>query len=91
MAPKASPNTHTTRPQPTLAKPASRDQRPRGATSSQIPMPSWIHTAAAAASTGWSDQMVTPLLTRCCTHEGDVAAAGCTTPEVRPKGIPDWI
>ena len=52
MPPKASPNTHTTRPQPTLASPASRDSGPRDATISQRPMPTWIHTAEAPACIG---------------------------------------
>ncbi len=54
-----------------------------------MPRPSWIHTVAAAASIGWLDQMVTPLFTACCTHTGEVAADGWTTPEGSPKGIPD--
>ena len=52
MPPKDSPNTQTTRPQPTLASPASRDSGPRAATSSQTPIPTWIHTAAAPACIG---------------------------------------
>ena len=52
MPPNASPKTHTARPQPTLASPPSRDQGPRAAVSSQIPIPTWIQTAAAAALTG---------------------------------------
>ena len=52
MPPNASPKIHTARPQPTLASPPSRDQRPRAAVSSQIPIPTWIQTAAAAALTG---------------------------------------
>ena len=39
-------------------------------------MPTWIHTVAAAAVTGWSDQMVVPTPTRCWTHPGDEPAAG---------------
>ena len=50
-------------------------------------MPTWIHTVAAAAETGWSVQMVVPTLTRCCTHPGDVAAAGVITSPGRPTGI----
>ena len=76
MPPKASPKTHTMSPQPALAKPASRDHRPRGATSSQRPSPSWIHTEAAAAWIGWSDPDVAPLFTRCCTQPGEPAAGG---------------
>ncbi len=53
MPPNASPKIHTTRPQPTLARPPSLDQGPRAAVSSQIPIPTWIQTAAAAALTGW--------------------------------------
>ena len=52
MPPKDSPNTQTTSPQPTLASPASRDQVPCAATSSQMPMPAWIHTADAPACIG---------------------------------------
>ncbi len=52
MPPNASPKIHTTRPQPTLASPPSLDQGPRAAVSSQIPIPTWIQTAAAAALTG---------------------------------------
>ncbi len=50
-------------------------------------MPTWIHTVAVAAVTGWSDQMVAPVLTRCCTHPGDELAAGVRTPPGRPTGI----
>ena len=39
-------------------------------------MPTWIHTVAAAAVTGWSDQMVAPELTRCCTQPGDERPPG---------------
>jgi hypothetical protein len=53
MPPKASPNTQTTRPQPTLASPASRDHDPWGAAISQTPIPIWIQTAAAPAWIGW--------------------------------------
>ena len=35
--------------------PPNRDQRPRGATSSHRPIPTWIHTVAAAAWIGWFD------------------------------------
>ena len=52
MPPNASPKIHTTRPQPTLASPPSLDQGPRAAVISQIPIPIWIQTAAAAAFTG---------------------------------------
>ena len=47
--PNDSPNTHTIRPQPALASPASRDSSPRGAKSSQRPSPIWIHTVAEPA------------------------------------------
>src|SRR5262249_5830538 len=70
MPPNDSPNTHTTRPQATLATPASLDQVPRAATRSQAPMPSWIQTLAAAAWTGWYDQAVPPQLTTCWTQAG---------------------
>jgi len=33
--------------------------------------------------------MVTPLLTTCCTHGGDVLAAGWITPDGSPSGIDD--
>ena len=49
MPPNASPKIHTTRPQPTLAIPPSRDHLPRGATSNQRPSPTWIQTVADAA------------------------------------------
>ena len=52
IPPNDSPNTHTTSPQPTLASPASRDSGPRAATSSQMPIPTWIHTEAAPACIG---------------------------------------
>ena len=52
MPPKASPKTQTTRPQPTLASPASRDSGPRAATISHRPIPTWIHTADAPACIG---------------------------------------
>ena len=52
MPPKDSPNTQTTSPQPTLASPASRDQVPWAATSIQMPIPAWIHTADAPACIG---------------------------------------
>ena len=53
MLPKASPNIQTTSPQPTLARPASRDKEPREAASIQTPVPIWIHTADAPACIGW--------------------------------------
>ena len=52
MPPKASPKTQTARPQPTVASPPSLDHRPWAAVSSQMPRPTWIQTAAAAALTG---------------------------------------
>src|ERR1039458_236958 len=90
MPPKASPNTHTTRPQPTLAPPATRDQYPLGATSRKTPRPIWIHTVAAAADTGRFDQMVAPTLAMCWTHPGDELAAGVSTVPGRPNGIDAW-
>ena len=87
MPPKASPKTHTSEaPARRWPAPPRRDQRPRGATSSQMPSPSWIQTVAAAAWIGWLDQMVTPLLTTCCTHCGDVLAAGWITSGREPQG-----
>ena len=53
IPPKDSPHTHTTSPQAMLASPASLDQRPRAAASSQMPSPAWIHTAEAPAWIGW--------------------------------------
>jgi hypothetical protein len=53
MPPNASPNTQTTRAQPTLASPASRDHVPRGAVISKTPIPIWIQTADAPAWIGW--------------------------------------
>jgi hypothetical protein len=52
IPPKDSPQVHTARPQATLASPAARDHRPRIATSSHTPIPTWIHTEAAAAVMG---------------------------------------
>ena len=52
IPPNDSPNAQTTSPHATLASPAARDHRPRGATSSHIPIPTWIHTEAAAAVIG---------------------------------------
>ncbi len=52
MPPNASPKTHTRSPQPALPSPASRDHRPRGATSNQSPSPTWIQTVADAAWIG---------------------------------------
>ena len=34
--------------------------------------------------------MSTPLLTMCCTHPGEVLAAGWITLDGRPRGIADW-
>ncbi len=91
MPPKASPKDQTRSPQPTDANPPKRDHRPRGATSSHRPIPTWIHTVADAAWIGWFDQMVTPLFTRCCTQPGDPLAAGWITPDGSPSGMEDWI
>src|SRR5664280_2833089 len=55
-----------------------------------MPTPTWIHTVAAAAETGWLDQMVAPALTRCWTQPGDEPAAGVRTPPGRPRGIDAW-
>ena len=49
IPPNDSPKAHTSRPQATLASPASRPEMPRGAASSHSPIPIWIHTAAAPA------------------------------------------
>src|ERR1700723_4460573 len=89
MPPKDSPKIQTTRPQPALAAPPNRDQRPRGATMSQRPRPSWIQTADDAAWIGWLDQMLTPELTTCWTHCGDAAAEGWITFEGSPSGMAD--
>ena len=56
-----------------------------------MPIPTWIHTAAAPAVTGWLFQVVTPTFTRCCTHPGDEEAAGCKTPDGSPSGIEDCV
>jgi hypothetical protein len=53
-------------------------------------MPTWIHTVAAAASTGWLLQMVIPELTSDWTHPGEPCAAGWMTPEVSPSGMALW-
>ena len=53
MPPKDSPNTQTTRPHPTLASPPRRDHARGERRATTGPMPIWIHTAAAAACTGW--------------------------------------
>ena len=87
MPPNASPKTQTTSPQPALTSPAERDHAPRGATSSQTPMPSWIQTAEAAAVIGWLDHRVTPTLTTCCTQSGAPLADGESTPDGSPSGI----
>ena len=52
IPPNDSPKAHTTKPQPTLTRPARRDSGPRGAASSQIPIPTWIQTAEAPACIG---------------------------------------
>ena len=90
IPPKDSPHAHTTSPQARLASPAARDHRPRGAASSHIPIPAWIQTEAAAAVTGWSDQMVPPALTRSWTQRGEACAAGSMTWDGRPPGIFGW-
>ncbi len=54
-------------------------------------MPTWIHTVAAAADTGWSVQMVVPTLTRCWTQPGEELAAGVRTEPGSPRGIDPWI
>src|SRR5579862_6272262 len=87
IPPNDSPNTHTTRPQPTLATPASLDHVPRAATSSQAPIPTWIHTEAAPAWMGWNDQLVPPQLTTCWTQPGDAAAVGSMTCVASPPAI----
>ena len=53
IPPNASPNAQTTSPHATLASPASRDDQPRGAKISHMPMPTWIQTVAAPAWIGW--------------------------------------
>ena len=52
IPPNDSPKTQTTSPQPRLLNPANRDQFRRARTSSQTPIPTWIHTAAAPAGMG---------------------------------------
>ena len=90
IPPKPSPKIQTMIPQPALASPASRDQLPRGATISQMPRPTWIHTAEAGAAIGWLLQIVAPALTRCCTQPDEAAAVGSITWVVMPSGIDGW-
>src|SRR5579862_5660840 len=87
IPPNDSPNTHTTSPQPALASPASRDSIPRGAASSQTPSPTWIHTVAEPAGTGWLVQVAWPQCTTCCTQGGDAPAVGSITCEGSPAGM----
>jgi hypothetical protein len=89
MPPKASPKPQTISPQTRLVAPANRDHGPNGATNSKSPIPTWIHTAAAAAVTGCSIHSVPPKLTRCCTHVGDPPAAGWSTWEGTLSGMAD--
>ncbi len=89
MPPKASPKPQTISPHAALVAPANRDHRPKGATTSKSPIPTWIHTAAAAAVTGCSIHSVPPKLTRCCTHVGDAEAAGRSTWEGMLSGMAD--
>ena len=53
-------------------------------------MPTWIHTAAVAAETGWRFHVVTPKFTRDCTQPGEVDAAGWSTWLAMPVGMLDW-
>ena len=87
IPPNDSPNTQTMSPHATEASPASRDDRPRATAISQAPRPTWIHTEAAPAWTGWYDQAVPPQLTRCCTQAGELAAVGSMASEGRPAAI----
>src|SRR5579863_9114979 len=89
IPPNPSPNTQTMRPQPTAISPANRDQRPRGARSNIAPIPTWSHTVAAAAWTGWSVQILTPVCTTSWTQVGDELADGWITLAGRPSGIAD--
>src|ERR1700721_2960571 len=85
--PNASPKTQTTRPHARPESPANRDHRPRGATISSTPIPIWIHTVAAAASTGCLSQIVIPTLTIDWTHPRDAEDAGFMTAVGTPGGI----
>ena len=87
IPPKLSPKTQTTSPHPALTSPPSRDNLPRGATSSQTPIPTWIQTAEAGAAIGWLLQIVVAEFTRCCTHDGEDDAVGWITCVVMPRGI----
>jgi hypothetical protein len=90
IPPKDSPNTHTIRPHAAPASPPSRDGAPRAAASIQMPMPTWIQTAAAPACRGWNDHDVPAQFTTCCTHAGELAAVGSITRDGRPIAMPGW-
>src|SRR6266568_4812061 len=87
IPPKASPNTQTTSPHAALDSPASRDDQPVAAAISHTPSPAWIHTADAAACTGWYDHMVPPKLTTCWTQPGEAPATGAMTCDGKPPAI----
>ena len=53
-------------------------------------MPTWIQTVAAAAWTGWYDQVVPAQLTTCWTQPGEAAAVGSMTLDGRPAAIAGW-
>lgn len=86
-----SPNTHTLSAHPTLTRPPIRDQRPRTTSSSHKPSPSWIHTAATAACTGWFSHTRSPQCTTFASQAGLPCAEGATTFSGRPSGMCDWI
>jgi hypothetical protein len=90
MPPKASPNTQTSRPQATLASPASRDHDPRCAAISQTPIPIWIQTAEAPAWIGWYDQLLPAQFTTCWTQPGELAAVGSITCAGSPTAMAGW-
>src|SRR5712691_4871169 len=76
--------------QPAPTAPATRDQGPRAEASIQIPMPTWIQTAAAPAAMGWKDQDEPAQLTRSRTQPGAPAAAGAMTLAGSPAAIAGW-
>ena len=55
--------------------------------SSQAPSPTWIHTAAEPAATGWPTQAAWPQCTTCWTHGDEAPAVGSITCEGSPAGM----
>ena len=87
MPPKASPNTQTASPQPTLASAPNLAHGPCRANSSHRPIPTWIQTVAAAIWTGWYVHEVPPQFTRCRTQAGELVAEGSMICAGKPTGI----